>query len=414
MLKALSERINPEFEKEVWKRINAWLPKEWIDGVLPTARQNLRGMTDEQVKIHLVNELHGMPYGDLEQERKVKWTALGVEWWVSWKNDYETTKEAEQFLAILQIYLVEIARYDLCLLKTKVQIYLEIGDSKKLEYHPLPSNKNRIWKVKLPRSGSHSPTNLGKTHMELFSAVSSILYEISLLPERDYFQVMDALFKKGLAERIFVAHPYEAVYGQFVRAEDFNQFARTMKQNPLSKINSPLFEHEELRWNDQPGPTYSRQEAEQLLHNRYVNVLPSIRYTLPRLRKSPVFKKTVESLRKKGWLDWHILSAVSAATINERLNQIAKNENDPKKVNEISMTLNKEKAKWKPVPLDIFHEGTLLFCLHTSLLSTLKVLGLECHQMTPDFDAIDNFLRYRYNYWSDDVPHGDPFKRRLN
>jgi hypothetical protein len=221
---------------------------------------------------------------------------------------------------------------------------------------------------------------------------------------------MESLFKKGLAERIFVAHPYEAVYSQFVRAEDFNQFARTMKRNPLSEIQRLLFEHEELRWNEQLGMTYSRQQAEQLLQNRYVNVLPSIRYTLPRLRKSPVFKKTVDSLRKKGWLDWHILTAVSGATINERLNQLTKDESDPEKINEIWETLSEEKSEWKPVPLSIFHEDTLLFCLHTSMLSTIKVLGLECHQMTPDFEAIEHFLRHRYNFWSDDIPHEDPFE----
>ncbi len=119
-LKAVSERINPEFEQEVWKRINAWLPKEWIEGVLPSARQNFQDMTDEQVKMDLAYQLQGTPYGDLEQERKVAWSALGIEWRATWKNDYETTKEAEQFLAILQIYLTEIST------STKVIGYLEL------------------------------------------------------------------------------------------------------------------------------------------------------------------------------------------------------------------------------------------------------------------------------------------------
>ena len=410
-LKAVSERINPEFDQEIGKRITAWLPKEWIDGILPTARQNFQNMTDEQVKEDVVYQLQGTPYGDLEQERKVTWSALDIEWRAVWKNDYETTKEAEQFLAILQIYLTEIAHYELCLLKTRVHIFLESVDSDKIEYFPLPSNKDRIWKVKLPRSVSHSPTDLGKIHIEVFTAVSRILFEVSLLPEQDYDNVMESLFKKGLAERIFVAHPYEAVYSQFVSAEDFNEFPRTMKHNPLAEIKFPLFAHEELRWNDQPGPNYSREEAEELLQRRYTNVLSSIRHTLPRLRKSPIFKATVESLRKKGWLDWHILSAVSAATMNERLNRRMKaNDNDPDKINKVWGILSKENPKWKPVPIDIFNEGILYHCLQTSMLSTIEGLGLECHQMTPDFDAIDNFLRYRYNYWSDDIPHKDPFK----
>lgn len=101
---------------------------------------------------------------------------------------------------------------------------------------------------------------------------------------------------------------------------------------------------------------------------------------------------------------------MSGATINERLNQLTKDESDPKKINEVWATLSEEKAEWKPVPLRIFHEDTLLFCLCTNMLSTIKVLGLECHQMTPDFEAIEHFLRYRYNFWSDDIPHKDPFE----
>lgn len=187
-----------------------------------------------------------------------------------------------------------------------------------------------------------------------------------------------------------------------------------MEQNPLAEIESPLFEYEELRWNDRPGPTYNREEAEQVLQRRYTNVLPSIRYTLPRLRRSRIFMSTVESLRQEGWLDWHILCAVSAATMTERLNQrMRADDNDPNKINEIWMTLSEEKPKWKPVPMDIFHESTLYHCLQTSMVSTLQGLGLECHQVTPDFDAIDDFLRYRYNYWTDDIPHTDPFVKRL-
>ena len=72
--------------------------------------------------------------------------------------------------------------------------------------------------------------------------------------------------------------------------------------------------------------------------------------------------------------------------------------------------LDEEKEEWGAIPLDLFEEGVLRFCLHSSMISTIKGLGLECHQVAPDFDAIDEFLRHRYNYWTDDLPHTDPFR----
>jgi hypothetical protein len=80
MLKAISERVYPEFEREVWKRIKAWIPEEWIDGILPSARKSLQGLNTEELKAHLTSELLGVPYGDLETERNMVWNALGVEW----------------------------------------------------------------------------------------------------------------------------------------------------------------------------------------------------------------------------------------------------------------------------------------------------------------------------------------------
>jgi hypothetical protein len=224
-------------------------------------RQSLAGMDDEQLKQHLASELFGMPYDDFDPMRKVAWSALGVRWSAMWKNDFPTTKEAEQFLAILQVYLVEVARHDLCLLKTSVHISLELVDSGLIEIHPIPSNDNRIWQVLLPHSELHSPTDLGKTHIDVFSAADQILFEISLLPQSNYVEIMKSLFKRGLANRIFVANPYEALYGEFIREKDFNQFERTANKNPFAGYEVPVFEHEELRWKDGLGSTMVDQAS---------------------------------------------------------------------------------------------------------------------------------------------------------
>jgi len=41
------------------------------------------------------------------------------------------------------------------------------------------------------------------------------------------------------------------------------------------------------------------------------------------------------------------------------------------------------------------------------MVSTLKGVGLEVHQPTPDFNAISDFLGQRYSYWTDDIEHPD-------
>lgn len=409
MLKAISERVHPEFEQLVSPRVEKWLPAEWIDGILPDVRQSLSDMTDEQLKQHLGSELLGMPYDDFDAQRKVTWSALGVRWFATWKNDYASTKEAEQFLAILQIYLVELARYDLCLLKTSIHISIELGDTEAAEVYSIPSNRDRFWRVELPPSEPHSPTDLGESHIDVFSAVDHILFEISLLPKHGYLKIMKALFKKGLVHRIFVAHPYEAVYKEFIQEEDFDQFDRGNNRNPFSNYKVPTVEHEELRWNDGPGPTYSRSSVDLALKNRYEKILPSIRFTLPRLIKTPEFHQTIAKLRQEGWLDWHILTAISGATMNERFNRKYGHVNEPEKVDVLYRRLGVEKEEWEPVPLARFDEGVLRFCLHTSMPSTLAGVGLESHQVTPDFPAIEEFLRHRYKYWTDDLPHADPF-----
>ena len=57
------------------------------------------------------------------------------------------------------------------------------------------------------------------------------------------------------------------------------------------------------------------------------------------------------------------------------------------------------------VPISEFSVENLRLLLWTSMQSTLKNLGFELHQITPDFEAISDFLGERYKYWTDDIDH---------
>lgn len=55
------------------------------------------------------------------------------------------------------------------------------------------------------------------------------------------------------------------------------------------------------------------------------------------------------------------------------------------------------------IPAEDFSEQALRFSLNNAAMPTLKVLGLQSHQGTPDFDAILAMLGTRYGYWTDDL-----------
>jgi hypothetical protein len=55
-------------------------------------------------------------------------------------------------------------------------------------------------------------------------------------------------------------------------------------------------------------------------------------------------------------------------------------------------------------PANLFATEELIRALKFSQMSTLKALGFDCWQQTPNLAGVDRFLR-RFNYWTDDLPH---------
>jgi len=413
-LKAISERLAPHFDQILDRKIQEWgLPGVWVDETLPTARQSWGTMSDEELQRYLAGELCGAAFSDLGPTRAAVWSQLGVTWKVTWKNDYDTTKEAEQFVAVLQIFLTEVAGVDLCLLRTTVEITIEDGDQSRIQVMPFPSNKGRLWRVRLPCTPTVERGTAGyRVHSEVFAAASTILFEISLLPQKSYEQITDRLVRKGLTSKTFVAQPYERLYCEFVTRDDFESLARDGLCKPKISSDVSAENQGELAWKGHPGPGYSKKKALTLVRNRYANVMPRIQFTLTRILLEPQVMKTISGLRQDGWPDWHILSAIAAATLNYRFNQLRDSFDSQEAMERAWTEVTTEWAEWEPVPSAVFTRENLIRELRMTMLSTLQIFGLECHQQTPDIEAIDHFLSVRYNYWNDDVEHQDPFAAR--
>jgi hypothetical protein len=63
-----------------------------------------------------------------------------------------------------------------------------------------------------------------------------------------------------------------------------------------------------------------------------------------------------------------------------------------------------------PQPVTLFTCSALRLNIQINMQSSLRHLGLECHQATPNLEAITAFLSRRYRYKDDDIPHEDIFQ----
>ncbi len=57
------------------------------------------------------------------------------------------------------------------------------------------------------------------------------------------------------------------------------------------------------------------------------------------------------------------------------------------------------------LPNDLFSEKTIRECLRMGMILGGRYFGLEDHQITPDFAALERLLTQRYRFKMDDVEH---------
>ena len=352
------------------------------------------------------------PFSDLGDTRCIRFAALGTKWTLLADNDHNSVRVAERFAAGVQTMLAALAREDLCLIPTDITIKIqrsERADSTSSEnIEAVPSNQGRQWRVRLTPTGSLSDTSRESINTQLMTVLTTILREASLLPADEFLAVMQRTFERGLGHKLSAAVQLEEFVANFSIGQD-DAISRRSFDVPWECPEGIPATSEELRWQDGPGPTYSRDKAIELLRTRYENLAQFLRFTAVVLSSADEFKPTVQALRADGWLDWHILTAIANITLNYRF-PLSSTHTSEKILREMMQSAsNPESATADPVPVSQFTLERMRTARHAAMLNLLTHWGLECHQRTPDFPAIERLLAARCGYWDEDVPHADPF-----
>jgi hypothetical protein len=395
-----------------------------LENMLREGEQNWAALGPQGLWKSIEDQLAGPPWSDAGAVRRAKWRAHGVIWEVEWNNDYETTLAAEEFLAALQVFLSDLAGHDLCFmrltLKATIQLAPEniLDDAESHAYKGFdvafnPSNTEHVAVVTLPAYRLFRDGILTRDDLRAgtLGVANRLLADATLLSFSHFSRILEERIKEGLSSKLQVGATYGRCFREFVSREMFDASERYTRA-PFS-APAPFVSRlpDKLPWFSGPGPGYSSQDAQQKVRNRYEGFSRSIALTLKRLNKELPFRLTVSRLRDAGWRDWHILCAVYHVTMNYRLNHIGRTSGQEALIAASKrLPHEQERQDALTVPLEGYEEKNLRQHFQGFVIAFAKTYKLELHRPTPDFTAIEDFLAHRYNFWTDDVDHTDPFE----
>ena len=164
--------------------------------------------------------LVGRPFTDLGDIRYIRFSALGTDWTLIAPNDIDSVRKAERFAAAAQVLLAALARDDLCLVQTQINIRIENRRTSAAErIESLPSNDGREWVVRLVTASraisdhARLPKNIVP---ELLAILTKILRDVSLLPEElNSSASLERAFKRGLGHKLSPGRPYDELDAAF-------------------------------------------------------------------------------------------------------------------------------------------------------------------------------------------------------
>ena len=371
----------------------AWSDQEWAE------------RTDAQ--------LEGRPWGDVGERREIRFCALGLHWTISCANTYLAVAAAERLAAAAQVLCADLARHELLLLPTAIDIDVDLRPQGDAAEPPNHTFQGRRWTVELTSVAEGQSLDPEQTTRELMAVLGAILFDASL-HSRDVFMVaIERSFADGITHKLCPVRPYDELVPY--SSEHFASLPRHTVSSPLTDGRPPAKCHPEISWRSGPGPGYSGKQAQEMLVTRYEQIPQLIPITLRALRRDRRFATTVALLRRRGWLDWHILTAVLNLVLQVRLDRAGLNRAEVQATEQgrqaaKDLAFTPESEDDLPTALaPLLNLERQEWARQLALGSLMVHWGLDLHAGHFDIKAAERLLAERYGYWSEDTDHPDPF-----
>jgi len=408
------EIIHPEMKPflEFQKQKTRWIYENYIEEVDKGFRSVVEN--EEKLKKILQKKLSAVPFSDLGQNRKITFDSLGISWKICFANTYNDNAISEEFVALLQIILCEIGLTgaDLHLIEMPITINIGQADSYNINLSQHPSHEETIFNLQIPILAKTDPAVIPAHYGFLNTTIRTILSNISLLPDKEFYDTFGLLFEKqALASKSLVKNAYQRVYYNFVDQEQFNMSRRSDFNGVAISDFVPAVSGLYIKFDDL-SPKYSQSQALECITNRYKNTVKKFSVSMEAWKKDPQFIALIKSLRESGWLDWQIMLALMNFVISNKVSMIIEknppeNKEEGKQRAEIlarEMLEQNENDNYIRIPASWLVSDRFKFFMNEMPVRVLESYGLQNGLKHPNFKMLRNYLAKRIAFSTDDLP----------
>ena len=368
----------------------------------------------------LNNKLDSIPLNDIGKVRTISFNAVGIDWYISFDNTATLNAIAEEFCSLLQITLCEIGllNTDMHLLQTQVTLIInESGDYSKI-VNQQPSHEKASWNLFIPSFDSKEIDKVKYHYGFLALCIKRLLNDLSLLPENEFEETFDNLYKnRKLGDKGLATNTYQKVYFNFLTLDDFDKSKRgEFTLHPISGINlhSPKF----LSSFQGLSKKYDKEKSLEQINKRCKNLLSNIHLSLQAWNEDTQFKNTILKFRKIGWLDWQILLAIMnyVLTIKANANLVGKKFESEKQSRQAfeqefqkMLRINEDEC-FVQVPVERLQSKEFELFVSKVPVDILASFGLNNNMVYPNFQSVHEYLNKRFEFAKNDVQEDNPLK----
>lgn len=347
------------------------------------------------------DQFYGPILGDLGPTREIAFSALGVGWAFKFDNDRVAVLLAEQFVAALQVFLADVARFEPVIIGANVRVIISyVGDDDVGQSDLTIEQSGEEVEARLVLH--NPPSNMAELSRWLVATCMQLLSEVHPRPDADLLSVLNAAMQEGLVNKILVGRPY-VESADFLSDEHYERCAGA--QRPSSSVSFLPKVHDSLAPSISQGPGYDRIVSLEAIAKRYT-AAEAWQLSFKNFVEDERGREAIADLRDNGWLDWQILMAFQNVGLNWRAQRETATPGQLSPAEMYELASRPEEETDPRIPVE-YIQTTLDQNLLLQTLAVARSWDIRSRGECTDSGYMRDLLNRRYGFAVDDVEHAD-------